>query len=392
MYGYDTLVAARSASFDGSLDWDSHSVRELREGVRVEQAIAHLGTCQVLYCARSNGGMPVYSEVRVQASLPKVLYGHNAQELSDPLAMAAAIAEVGDTAAAFLRSRVDLVEWEVRRVDVTGDRHLESEALVCAVLDRLSRIEYRGKLPVRGQDGSISWIGKRGGFTRKAYSKYRESGIAEAAGTLRLETGIIGQKALRRVLRRNDVRVAVSEGCQCWPPGECEQGTEAGERQYPPIAGGSGTRPPIVVADLLTEEAAAMREKALGVLNRLVEPVIAEVDDMHAFKAFMAFKAGDRRSDYAARMVGFAALVQRLGWDGVAEFYSRSTLWRIRQEYERVGIRPEDIEFGPSSSEAAYLQEVATDRKERGAAALALDILDDEWPLDDDDDEEGAGE
>lgn len=346
MYGYDTLVCALGQSGLPDAEWQG--VQESRVGdSRQVRAWCNLPIVQVSYHEARSPSKPPFSELRIQASLPKALWNTNAQELTAADEIRAALEQVAAAAAPVLGYVPDLLAWDVRRVDVTADRVLETEAHVQAALEALARVRIRRRLAVRGEAGTVSWPAKRGGFTRKAYSKYVESHEEAAKGRLRVEIGCMGQKALKKV--------------------------------HPGPIGSSAVR----VCDLLSEEAARMRERVARGMVALVDRVIEEAVDVDAMRAFWAFKAGDRRSDYAGRMLGYALLVQRFGWSFLDGVLDRVSVYRVRKEFERVGIQPEEIEFGVGShyAEASAWEELAETGDGDEVRRVARRVLDKEFPL-----------
>lgn len=350
LYGYDTLIAAKGQT--GKPDWPWQTVRETRRQDGSSQIMACINLPEVQISYHEAKGDRPWSELRVQASLPKVLYGTNARDLVAMNEVRAAVDQVSAALEVVTGEQADLLGWDVRRVDVTADRVLPSEAHVRAALVALARVRIRRQMPVRGQSGSISWPGRRGGFTRKAYSKYLESGVEAAQGRLRVEVGAMGQKALKRM-----------------HPG--------------PVMDGQKVR----VCDLLTEGAEKMRERTVRVMVELVDKVFEELVDVDAMKAFWAFKAGDRRSDYAGRMIGYAYLVQRFGWEFLDGVVDRVTVYRVRKEFRRVGIDPMEVDFtqgGPVDAleelvEKAHSQG-AQEIDDSGIRRVAAGILDKEYP------------
>jgi len=157
-----------------------------------------------------------------------------------------------------------------------------------------------------------------------------------------------------------------------------------GGRRYPPIAGGSSSAIALVVGDLLGPQGRVIGETVMSAMNKIIEPCVREVEELKAMDAFWRFKAGDRRSDYAGRMLGYGYLIQRFGWEFLEQQLTRQAIWMVRKEFDRVGIRPEEIEF---DQPAAFLDEVAR-TGDPGLAPKAIQILDDEFPLEEEEDEE----
>jgi hypothetical protein len=285
-------------------------------------------------------GLVAFSEVRLEASLPKVLYGTNAGvELEDDGEIAAALAEVQGTVQRETSLAVDVAGWSVRRVDVTADMRLEDEALVRVALLRLGTVPLRGRYPVRGEHLSVSWKRKKGSFTRKAYSKYQESGEEAARGVLRLEVGVLGQAAAKLALRQ-DRRVEVRG------------------------------------RDLTGATGAALREKVGGAMSKLVGPYVKEVVDVDIWTAFRQFRRS-KRSDAAMRMLAYAKFAQMFGGvEGLSALVTRQTVWKLKKEFEEAGVDPMEVDFtqGGAAEALREMGRSSRDEWERRLAGVAADV------------------
>lgn len=340
--GYDTIKIRRVQHQLPPGEWQSSMQFSSGFNQRSSAVAVHKGVTFKWDQIRQHAN--VTSAVSLEASLPKLLWGHNVGDLSLRSDVEDALGKVADAAGSFFGRDEDISEWMLSRVDVTADRQLEGECACASALARLAAIPVRGKLPVRGQAGSISWPAKRGGFTRKAYSKFRETGLEEARGRLRVEVGAIGLRAVRRA--------------------------------FP----GGSSLPGVVTVHLLADEAEGMKQTVTRKMLKLVDQVL-EAEDMKAWQAYLKLKEGGRRTDTTARLLGYAWMMQKFGgWQFLEETAARKTVYNTRKEFERVGIDPLCIEFESDQEAAPFVEYVSKDRKEDGLgweAQLALADLDD---------------
>jgi len=236
----------------------------------------------------------------------------------------------------------------LRRVDVTADQMLPDEGRVMVALHRLAQLPVRGRYPVRGEALSVSWPRKKGGFTRKAYSKYIESGDPGVMGLLRLEVGCIGQAAVRK-------------------------------------AAGVDRRLQVRGRDLVGPVGEHLREKVGGAMVTMVEGYLKEVSEMEVWTAFTRFRAA-HRSDVAMRFLGYCRMAQDLGGAaGLTGLLSRQAVWKFRKACQEAGVDPMEVEFGQGEG-AVYLQELARSDPEAWARRIAAMMAEHEG----DEDEEGA--
>lgn len=339
MPGYDTVVAHRAATFDGSLAWEKHSVTTLPQSV-LERHIAHVGEhVTVQHSARLDGaGDPVYSLLSVQASLPKVLRGENVGELADPSLVARAVEQVEADLTAFLGETADLWTWRLQRLDVTCNRDVGRQALVLGALPRLARVRYRGRLPVRGEAQSVTWVGKKGGYTRRAYDKLTESGLPIASGILRGEVAANGQVAIRRA----------------WQ-----------------------TRRDVVVADLLTKEANQARQRTVRWLEEVMERAAGDIP-MELAEAIEKLQATTKRPSNVARLLGYAVLVQLAGGEYPVKsgMLTRQGDWKVRREFQAAGVDPFEIEFPDKPDDLAGIVEDELDEMEGDPVGFVVEGMD----------------
>ena len=54
-------------------------------------------------------------------------------------------------------------------------------------------------------------------------------------------------------------------------------------------------------------------------------------------------KAGNHRADVIARLVGYAAMIQRLGWDNLP--INRASRYNLERDFRMLDIDPFKIEF-----------------------------------------------
>ena len=104
-------------------------------------------------------------------------------------------------------------------------------------------------------------------------------------------------------------------------------------------------------------------------MTAFVRPFLQEVESMDAWKAFQAFRAR-HRSDVAARLVGYAVLVQKFGWPFVETLVSRQTVARLRKEFGEAGVDPSELDFSDLGVPQMVMEEL---RRESAKAAAWLD-------------------
>lgn len=378
MHGYDTVVAAFPlVEGAGDLPWQQVDEGRKLGGVRRLRALAPLERVQMTYAGLSVDDQLRYGEVRVQSSLPKMLWQTNTRELVQDEDFQKAVDGVSSAVSSFLDRKVDVMGWALRRIDVTGDVVLGDEGLVQASLERLARGRIRGQLPVVGQARSCTWPAKRGGLYRKAYSKYHEflggkdasllaereplgafedagpaatysEALRSARGRLRVEVGCIGQKSMKRR--------------------------------------GLGESGEVVTVDRLTgADGQAFRERVAGpFLARIRE--VTEVVEVDAWEAFQRFKAGGKRSNRAGALIGYVWVVQRLGWGYLEDMLSRQAIWQIKRDLREAGVDPLTVEF---AGKPRYgLVEIAREQKRTPMGAHAERMADEEDELELEDGEE----
>ena len=190
---------------------------------------------------------------------------------------------------------------------------------------------------MRGEHLSVSWTRKKGSFTRKAYSKYAESGEEGARGILRLEVGCLGQAAAKLALvqdRRLEVRGR----------------------------------------DLVGEQGARLREKVGGAMVRMVRPYVKEVEDVDIWTAFRQFRQ-HYRSDVAMKMLAYCKFAQLFGSvEELTALTSRQTVWKLKKQFDEAGVDPMEVDFTQGGA-AAALREMGSgsrnewERKLAGVAA-----------------------
>lgn len=306
--GYDTLVVAWGQISDPVGGW-AGDARDRVSGSR-KAWLNVQGVFQATALERSD-----FCEVRVQASLPKLLWGQNISTLN--ASEAAGALELLQLAVRDCWPNFPALDkWAVRRVDCTANRDLTAlggQPAVWAVLELLKGVRLRGRPPLVGDSGtSVSWRGSRGGFSRKVYSKYDETGQDKRAeGLLRVEVGAIGQQAIRKVLGLGSGRVVTLSECL---------------------------------------EYADLPDRVTGRFVGAVDQVIEGVGAMKWMRAFYQLKAyaesGNRRkggSGRAAQLLGYAFMVSHVGW--AALDLDRQTEWRLRRDFQGAGVEVPEIDW-----------------------------------------------
>lgn len=333
MPGYDTVTAGVASTCPGAVNWQRRSVVEFGARVleRRDLEIKEPFRLHMQHLRLDQDGRRRADWLSVEASLPKVLWGENVDELVDPFHAAKALALMSERVGQEVGERVDLFSWNAQRWDVTHNRELADQRRVQVALAALAQVKYRGRRPVIGEAGSVTWPGKRGGFTRGAYSKLDESQLAAADGRLRVEVRAWGQKAIRRA----------------WG--------------MPPEYVGPGGSAPIAVGDLLSPMADRAMGRALAWLDGAVDHVL-EVVPVNGLEALAKFEALGRRPSFPPRMMGYVALVQLGGWQLVESMVSRQAAWSIRKDFAAAGVDPMQVElprsvFDELSAELDKLQD-----------------------------------
>lgn len=315
MHGYDTVRAAIPGRFRSDLAWTGHSTHD---GGAFSQARhwAQLGPLHVEHWSfRDQANDRAVDEFRVECSLPRMLRGENTRAIADPVDLDRALDTASAAAGAFLGGAVDLREAHVRRVDVALDWHLDTEAHVQAALRYLGLVRYAStQRPVRHQDGNLSWTRRRGGFTRRVYGKFRDTCAKgepnpAAWGQLRAEVQCNGQRAVRRA----------------WPGGLLER--------------------TVLVGDLAGADAERLRERVMAKLRRVVQGAI-ETTPIGLMEAVKRLEAASPRKSTAARLIGYAYLIHRLGWEHLDTMLSRSNVYEVRRQFEKAGVDPLAIQWG----------------------------------------------
>lgn len=339
MSGYDTVVAAVPSTFDRSLAW-SKSIETVSGPTVTRRHFASLGEhVTVQHVAQEREGLDSFSLLSVQASLPKVLWGQNVDELEEPLFVAHALGKVQVDLSAFLGATTDLWSWRLQRVDVTCNRRTDDQAFVAAALQRLASVRYRGSLPVRGQHLSVTWPGKKGAYTRTSYSKYDETLDRLAAGVLRGEVRAIGQRAARK----------------SWGVEEDRD---------------------VLVADLMTPAAVRARERQVVWMERVMGAAVENVP-MEVIEAVEKLKKVVRRDSAAVRLMGFAVMCQLVGEDYLVKsgMLTRQAVWLAKRDFELAGVDPYEIEFPATGDELAAIVEDELDQFGENPAKFTAESL-----------------
>ena len=77
---------------------------------------------------------------------------------------------------------------------------------------------------------------------------------------------------------------------------------------------------------------------------------------MDAAEAVRALQARGLKPRAAIRMVGYAAFLRQVGWNGLAELMDPESLGMLRSGFEDAGVNPLAIEF--PNGDALYLEEL----------------------------------
>lgn len=259
----------------------------------------------------------------IEASLPKVLFGHNRYPVSCDL-LPDALAELTTRGRAFIGSDLPPCdELDAWRIDATSDVSLNSELEVALVGRVLGDVALNGSMPVRyPTGGSLHWAASRGYPGARCYGKFAESGNEKTVGQYRSEVVVMGGKQFRKALA-----FAVENG-----------------DLSPELVSGKGSRC-VKAGTLATEKGVCTG--LLGALNGLLDGAVDLVREVNAVTALEAIdlleqKAGVNRSR-SAQLIGYAHVVRVLGWGFTG--LSRTNVWRAKKDFEAAGIDPAMIEF-----------------------------------------------
>lgn len=80
-----------------------------------------------------------------------------------------------------------------------------------------------------------------------------------------------------------------------------------------------------------------------------------------------------RKRSTAVRSVGYAALIQSLGWEGIEEQMPPEAVAGLRCGFEEAGVDPTQIEFANGRTE--YLEEVVRSSRHPASAEAARRLL-----------------
>jgi len=338
MHGYDTLAGAwDELTRDWSaIPWQSVQRDEVKGSLR-----CILNTERVQF-TRAVKVDPHTGEVRqmgtaFQASLPKLLYGKNSRTLpvdDHP----DALAKLDQVIQQWFPGAPPVSEMTPRRIDATDDRDLGGELAVSAALTRLQAVELRGKRPWVGQVGTISWPGKRGSHTSKAYSKYVESGDPESIGTLRVERGAVGLRCIRsdytkaaegalgNIAKSNSAPDGITDLAIAKALAAASQGGDLSIGQALACAG--------------------LPAAILGPFSGIVDAVVKEVEQVTVGELFSRALAAGMTPARAASLIGYANVIQHFGAYHNT-MLTRQGQYKLRKDFERIGCDPKAVEFGP---------------------------------------------
>ena len=94
---------------------------------------------------------------------------------------------------------------------------------------------------------------------------------------------------------------------------------------------------------------------------------------MEAEMAVQQLEATGRKRTAAVRSIGYAALIQAIGWEGIEQHMPSSAVDGLRAAFDEAEIDPATIAFpeGPT----VYLEEVARSSAHPGSAQAARELL-----------------
>lgn len=319
MYGYDTLVAAwpqpsgdaPRSIFLGShpweaAPWDTNTRDEVSGAIKRTMSIP--GWCQFTYVRDPRKKLDEY---RVQCSLPKLLYKTNTKTL--PMEdVPAALVKLDRMVRLHFPGAPSVAEMIPRRVDATADKDLGDELLVASVLHRLRDRTYRGRRPWVGDKGTINWSGKTGGHRNRVYAKFAESAEEEGRGILRVEREAKGLSVMRddysKVIALAEQNGDLTVGQVLYCPGVAQ----------------------VIVAPL----------------ESIVDSAMKEDEELQTEEVFLRLmKDGKCSLVRAATIIGYVAVVQRVGWDNLG--LPANTKYEARKSLRLAGIEVAEVQFTP---------------------------------------------
>jgi hypothetical protein len=260
----------------------------------------------------------------IEASLPKLLYGHNKNPLR-PDMLPSAFDELTRRARGFIPSLPDVSELEAWRIDATSDVQLRSELEVGLVARVLADRVLNNALPARyPTGGSLKWSYPKtvNHSTVRCYGKSAESGDESISGRYRNELQCMGGKQWRQQLADMVAR------------GQLD----------PKWLSGRG-RTCVKAECLITEPAlcTGLLEALTGLCDGAID-FVRGVGSMTAMQAIdlLQEKSGVTRSR-AVQLVGYSHIVRVLGWGFTG--LGRKGVWLAQNEFKTAGVDPAFIEF-----------------------------------------------
>lgn len=97
---------------------------------------------------------------------------------------------------------------------------------------------------------------------------------------------------------------------------------------------------------------------------------------MEAEVAVARLDATGRKQSTSVRCVGYAILIQELGWDGVGEQMKEEALRGLRGAFEEAGVDPFEITYPDGGNE--YLAEVVRSSMHPASKAAAKALMEDD--------------
>ncbi len=287
----------------------------------------------------------------IEASLPKVLFGHNRYPVPPDL-LPDALAELTSRGRSFIGPDLPPCdELEAWRIDATADVRLSSELEVALVGRVLGDFPLNGAMPVRyPSGGSLHWPASRGFPGARCYGKFAESGNERAVGQYRSEVQVMGGKQFRKALA-----FAVENG-----------------DLSPSVVSGKGAR--CVRAGMLATEkgvCTGLLAPLTGVLESSLD-LVREVNAVQSWEAInlLEQKAGVKRSR-SVQLLGYAHVIRIFGGWG-ATGLDRKGVWQAKKDFEAAGLDPAAIEFSTAEKLGAGAGMVVAGAVLGGAAVAGV--------------------
>lgn len=319
---FDTVIAAwhqrdaktydfagHSVGLDAAVDWTNLQLNPGTGGLKAAFNPTGMQFTRVVNAAKN------LDEYRAQFNLTKLLFGNNCRELGrDDVMPALSLAD--DLLHTYFPDAPRISDMTARRIDATADRVLTDERDVALVLRRMRDYRLRNRAPVVGQDGTITWGSGSGGYQRKMYSKYRESGLEEGLGRLRVEVGAIGQKPLKESYEKA-IQAAVAAGHLSMPSGS------------------------LAVGPALT--CPGLSEAIVGSFAAIADTMGKEGDAVKIDEAYDRLRATGLKPSRCYNVLGAMMCAKVRGWENAG--ISRTSIYEVRKQMAAAGVSPEQLEL-----------------------------------------------